>query len=141
MKFLSHRPFCRWNMVLWSFTEVFRLLILFFGSWSHKLHFFRNIFSYVHQYCCQISCLLVEYYWRYWALQLSLKHAFTGSFWTLLYFDAQYLYSDLIKWETTPYFDWLVLIKKFQVSSQSVFYVIRLKCFLRPAFLFLVGFP
>ena len=24
------------------------------------------------------------------ALQLSLKHAYTGIFWTLLYFDAQY---------------------------------------------------
>ena len=33
---------------------------------------------------------LVEYFRRYWALQLSLKHAFMGVFWTLLYFEPQY---------------------------------------------------
>ena len=53
-------------------------------------HFSRTVISYAHQYCYRISCLLVEYYWRYWALQLSLKHVFTEIFWTLLYFDAQY---------------------------------------------------
>ena len=48
--------------LLWPFTEVFRFLILIFGLRSHKLHFFSNVFSYGHQYCCQISCLLVGYY-------------------------------------------------------------------------------
>ena len=32
---------------------------------------------------------LTEYYWRYWALQLSLKNAFTEIFLASLYFDAQ----------------------------------------------------
>ena len=53
---------------------------------------FRNVFSYAHQYCCKISSSLVEYYWRYSALQLSLKHAFTGISWTL--FRCTILYSD-----------------------------------------------
>ena len=52
---------------------------------------FPGVFFHMSIYiAAKFLVFLVEYYWRYWALQLSLKHILTGMLWTLLCFDAQY---------------------------------------------------
>ena len=56
-------PLCRWNVVFYGFNG---------GLMKPQTLFFQNYF-FIRWSC---SCLLVEYYWRYWTLQLSLKHAF-----------------------------------------------------------------
>ena len=85
----SYRPFSRWNMVFYVLS--WRIFYYKFkNNECDRLHCFRTVLSHVHQYCCQISFLLAEYYWRYWASQLFRKPTFTGIFWPLLYFDAPY---------------------------------------------------
>ena len=49
---------------IWSFMTFHGGFSIFnFDFWFMKpqLHFFGNVFSYRHQHCCQISCLLVGY--------------------------------------------------------------------------------
>ena len=41
--------------LLWPFAKVFRFI-------KPQTSYFRHAFSYVHQYCCQMFCLLVGYY-------------------------------------------------------------------------------
>ena len=50
---------------IWSFMVFSReILIITLKLWSDRLHCFRIVLSYVHQYCYQIVFWLVQYYSR-----------------------------------------------------------------------------
>ena len=73
--------------------------MVFYGLWWRFFDFWfwflvyeatNVIFSGIF-FCMSINIAnFLSISWILLALQLSLKHAFTGIFWTLVYFDAQY---------------------------------------------------
>ena len=130
---------------IWSFMTFHRGFQIFdfdFRLMKPQASFLGgNVFSYVYQYCCQISCLLVQYY-----LPSAVhKTCFYENFLNFTLFWCTLLYSGWLKWLVMPHSDWLALIKEFlkkQVLNQTVLHgSIRVKCFLPWNFLFLVGFP